>query len=242
MLGDATVTNDTGAYAFGYCDVHPKSNTAGNYNKAYNPYAVTAAELASGTTWNNYLNPTSGSKTGGGDPIDLAWAVYPAKYDTNYKNANDQIVEVAGTTHPNAGEPVSFASSPIRFVRIYTGAAKMNGINGEISTEVCGVYVASGTGSGNASILPQVTFGRTTSSMSSVSVSALTSTPVSFSLGTKCYVNVTCNADYIYVNGVQVTSGTNIEFTVPVGTTKQVQIITQEGTESPFVTMLSISR
>ena len=57
--------------------------------------------------------------TSGGDPIDIAWAVN------------------------SSGAPVKLGS--IKYVRIYTGMAQMNGIFGEISTEVCGVAACTGS-------------------------------------------------------------------------------------------------
>ena len=62
--------------------------------------------------------------TSGGDPIDIAWAV------------------------KSNGTPAKLGS--IKYVRIYTGMAQMNGIFGEISTEVCGVAACTGTGTGAA--------------------------------------------------------------------------------------------
>ena len=86
-------------------------------------------------------------------------------------------------------------------------------------------------------------FGRTESSMAEVSgIANMSATDVSFNKGSTCYVSVTSNAENIYVNGTAVTSGENIAFTVTSGSTKAVQIITQNGTEAPFVTVLNISR
>ena len=213
---NVTVSHSDSALTFGGVTAIQDSNTNGDYAFGYADVTPNGSPANYGAPVNPYT-PDTGNKTGG-DGFDLAWAVNIA-----------------------TGEPVSVSGKTFHYVRVYS-AVLDNATFGETSPDVCGIFTTYGSGSGTPSVLPQVTFGRTTSSMSPVSVSASTSTPVSFSNGTKCYVNVTCSADYIYVNGVQVSSGTNIEFTVPVGTTKQVQIITQKGTESPFVTMLSISR
>lgn len=230
MLKDATATT-TSLYRFGYADVHPKYNTAGYYNKAYNPYAFTTTNLSN---WNTYLaTANNGSPAGGGDPIDISWAVHPAKYD--HTVTTNGKTYTAGATDPKAGQPAGLAN--IRFVRIYTGSAKMNGAFGEISTEVCGVYKANGTGSGAASITPTVKINGTTINTTNMGVSTKT-----LYSGSTATINVTSTADYIYVNGTLVSSGSNYTFNISSGHTYNVQIITQDGTESPYVTLLKITR
>lgn len=205
MLGSATNTQ-TGNYTFGYADVHPNGT---NYGVAANPYAA-------------------GANTNGGDGIDISWAVYPAKYDhTVTKVVGGQTVTyTAGNANPLAGQPVEL--DDIYFVRIYTGAAYMNGVFGEISTEVCGVYVASGTGSGAP-----------TASTNSVYISGPTTVGLNPSGGVQVLAGtytITSNATYIFVNGVPFTSGN----TVLVSAGNPVQIITQTGTESPRVILLYV--
>ena len=55
-------------------------------------------------------------------------------------------------------------------------------------------------------------------------------------------VTVTSAAENIYVNGTKVTSGSEITFSTPSGSTNYVQIITQSGTEAPYITMVKITR
>ena len=104
----------------------------------------------------------------------------------------------------------------------------MNGVFGEISTEVCGVYVASGTGSGAP-----------TASTNSVYISGPTTVGLNPSGGVQVLAGtytITSNATYIFVNGVPFTSGN----TVLVSAGNPVQIITQTGTESPRVILLYV--
>lgn len=181
---------------------------------------------ANGSNYGTAVNPyaTLPTANNGGDGFDISWAV-----DQN-------------------GEPV--ALNAIKYVRAYTTATlnttgdafTVPSIFGETSAEVCGIYTALGTGDGVATTAPAVSFGRTTGTMGVISTSHMGVTPLTFSPGTTCYISVTSAADNIYVNGTAVTSGTNIQFTVPVGTSKRVQIITQDGDEAPYVTVLRITR
>lgn len=82
-----------GAYQFGYCDVHPNGS---NLGEAVNPYTIAA------------------NAGGGGDGIDISWAVN------------------------SSGEPVHLDN--ISYVRVYTGVANFAGVFGETSTELCGAY------------------------------------------------------------------------------------------------------
>lgn len=137
--------------------------------------------------------------TSGGDPIDIAWAVKPN------------------------GTPANLDS--IRYVRIYTGMAQMNGIFGEISTEVCGVAACTGTGAGVATSDLQI-WGSTqipTAHKDSQTVSAGT-------------YYITSSEENVYVNGTKVTASSSYALTVEAG--KTYQIITQSGTESPYLTVI----
>ncbi len=159
---------------------------------------------ANGVAANPYI---ASQNTTGGDGIDISWAV----------NAN--------------GEPVNLSS--IRFVRVYTGAAKMNGIFGEISTEVCGVIKATGTGDGASNDTLTVKDGKTTIS----GITNMGTTTYDGTVGTKTY-KITSGADHIFVNGTEVTSPYNFSVTQTAGSTQYCQIITQSGDRSPFVTLI----
>lgn len=142
--------------------------------------------------------------TSGGDPIDIAWAVNPD------------------------GTPANLDS--IRYVRIYTGMAQMNGIFGEISTEVCGVAACTGSTTETAAT-PTI----------SVDGSTVTTTnggilPLSKKSGDYT-VNVT-GTGYVYINGIATTSAT----ITPTRTGTKVQIIVQNGEAAPYVTYLNLQK
>lgn len=190
LLNNYPGTGKTAEIGFGYCDVH--ANRSLGSTTAYNPYL-------SFTDNSDYNTKTEG--TGGGDPIDIAWAVEPD-----------------GTPAKDLTE--------ISYVRIYTGMAQMNGIFGEISTEVCGVAACDAkTGTGTATSDLQI-WGSTqipTAHKDSQTVSAGT-------------YYITSSEENVYVNGTKVTASSSYALTVEAG--KTYQIITQSGTESPYLTVI----
>lgn len=137
--------------------------------------------------------------TSGGDPIDIAWAVNPD------------------------GAPANLDS--IRYVRIYTGMAQMNGIFGEISTEVCGVAACTGTGAGVATSDLQI--------WGSTQIPTVHKGSQTVSNGTYYIIS---SEENVYVNGAKVTASPSYTLTVEAG--KTYQIITQNGTESPYLTVI----
>lgn len=164
--------------------------------------------LGGSIAYNPYQTFTSSSDydtkvagTSGGDPIDIAWAV---KSD---------------------GTPAGL--SKIQYVRIYTGMAQMNGVFGEISTEVCGVAACTGTGAGKATtdlVVRRGTRPVTTTNNTAVLVTAGNN------------FKITSSEENVYLNGVKVTASAGYSFTVESG--KAYQIITQSGTEAPYITVL----
>lgn len=161
---------------------------------------------------NDYNTKTAG--TSGGDPIDISWAV-----DSN-------------------GQPANLGS--IRYVRVYTGAAKMNDVFGEISTEVCGIAPCTGTTtqaptSGDALTITVVdSNGRdypvptTNGGISLVPVDNLENNIV---------VSVS-GAENVYINGKHASSQATIEY---MGEDEQfIQIIAQSGDSSPYITYLRV--
>lgn len=158
--------------------------------------------------YNPYQTFTSSSEydtkvagTSGGDPIDIAWAV------------------------KSNGTPAKLGS--IKYVRIYTGMAQMNGIFGEISTEVCGVAACTGTGTGAAG--KTLTIKKDLTSYKPESGWSKSLTPGAWTIKS--------SASNVYINGARVDASSGYSLTVESG--KTYQIITQNGTESPIVAVVT---
>lgn len=220
-------TNDTASYLFGYADTHNTGTLGGTVS--YNPYAVASAGFNSDSTYSTWLSSAgcNNSQASGGDPIDISWAVYPAKYDTGTN---------AGNTHPKAGQPVPTDKlESIQFVRIYTGAALNNGIFGELSTEVCGIAPVSGSTS-ETPYTPTITVAgvaKATTNGGILTLSRLNSSPVLITVAQDPNASGT---SYFYINGVATQSAS---FT-PSSSGTIVQIIVQNGEAAPYITWLSL--
>ena len=156
-----------------------------------------------GTAYGTAINPyaSAASAVSGGDGFDISWAV-----DEN-------------------GVPVPLTS--VKYVRVYSAVLFNAGIFGETSAEVCGLYVANGTGSGTTTTAPTLKSGRTTYTLNAQSKTTLAA---------KTYT-LTSSADHVFVNGVEVSAASGYSITLTAG--MKVQIIAQTGTESPFITVLS---
>lgn len=139
--------------------------------------------------------------TSGGDPIDIAWAV------------------------KSNGTPAKLGS--IKYVRIYTGMAQMNGIFGEISTEVCGVAACTGTGTGAAG--KTLTIKKDLTSYKPESGWSKSLTPGAWTIKS--------SASNVYINGTRIDASSGYSLTVESG--KTYQIITQNGTEAPIVSVVT---
>ncbi len=115
----------------------------------------------------------------------------------------------------------------VRYVRCYTGVMQMNGIMGESSSELLGSHKAVTKGTGAAANVPTLKIGR-----QSYPLNAQATTPLAANTYT-----LTSSADYVYVNGKSVSAANGYAITLTAG--DRVQIITQTGTESPFITVLT---
>ena len=156
------------------------------------------------------------SAVGGGDGFDLAWAV-----DAD-------------------GNPVQLSS--VRYVRVYSAVLFSAGVFGETSAEVCGLYVANGTGSGAATQALSVSAGKNATSLSTVTTGNQSTSNVKIGKQTGL-IKIESAAEHIYVNGEAFTSGNTLTLTGLTPTTaKTIQIVTQNGTESPYVTVLKVTR
>ena len=168
-----------------------------------------------GTASGEQVNPYTTGRSAGGDPIDISWAV-----DEN-------------------GKPVSLTA--IRYVRVYTGVQQMNGIMGESSTEITAAYRAETTGTGAASTTLTVKKG--TESVGTLR--NMGQRPVSITANTATTLNIYSGASTVMVNGQSVTCSASepyaYQLTLGANETQLVQIITQNGTESPFITVLKVT-
>ncbi len=169
---------------------------------------VHANGSATSTAYNPY---TATASTTGGDPIDISWAVN------------------------SSGEPVFLDS--IRFIRIYTGARYMNGAFGEMSTEVCGSYRATGTG-GTSGTFATVAVDGNSPTNTTVSSSQRLAT-ISVSAGTHT-INASSSATCFLINGAAVSTPYSTTITTAPNSTYYMQIITQSGDAQPRITVLKI--
>lgn len=168
-----------------------------------------------GTIANNPYEAAPSTQTGG-DGFDLSWAV-----DAN-------------------GNPVQLSS--VRYVRVYSAVLFSAGVFGETSAEVCGLYVANGTGSGAATQALSVSAGKTATTLSTVTTGNQSTSNVKIGKQTGL-IKIESAAEHIYVNGEAFTSGNTLTLTGLTPTTaKTIQIVTQNGTESPYVTVLKVTR
>lgn len=159
-----------------------------------------------GTAYGTAINPyaSAASEVSGGDGFDISWAV-----DEN-------------------GVPVPLTS--VRYVRVYSAVLFNAGIFGETSAEVCGLYVANGTGS--STITNDLIITDTKDK--------------EFSTANMGYKEINAgeyilysSADIVKMNGESATGAggdTGCSFDIAAG--EYIQIITQTGTESPYITVL----
>ena len=156
-----------------------------------------------GSAYGTAINPyaSAASVGNGGDGFDLSWAV-----DEN-------------------GKPVSISSA--KYIRVYSAVLFNAGIFGETSAEVCGLYVANGTGSGVASTSLKVKKGVKTHTLSDTSIVELASG--------NC--TITSAAERVFINGEAISDAAN-GHTLNVVSGQLYQIITQNGTESPIVAVV----
>ena len=150
---------------------------------------------------NPYAVAASSTTEASGDGFDLSWAV-----DDN-------------------GVPVKLEG--VRYVRVYSGVLFSAGVFGETSTEVCGLYVANGTGSGAATTSLKVKKGIKTTPLGDTGI-------VELAAG-NC--TITSSAERVFINGEAI-SGAASGYTLNVVSGQLYQIITQNGTESPIVAVI----
>lgn len=149
---------------------------------------------------------------------------------TSDKDGGDGF-DLAWAVDISTGEPVKVNNA--KYVRIYSAVLYNTGIFGETSPEITGIFRAVGTTGTVATSDAVIYFG-----------DAAVPTPMNNNAKTSVLAGtywLVSEEEYVYVNGIEVSSdaasGDGYEITVTNG--KPVQIITQSGTEAPFITVLS---
>ncbi len=204
-------------YTFGYADVHGN----GTYGTASNPYAA-------------------GQNTSGGDGFDISWAVKPdgtpiALTEVKYV----RVYTSAGLLYDHSNEtgydPDTDDPHVAPFVNPYI---YVHPSFNETSTEVCGVYVASGS-TNETALAPTITVGGNTKNTTNgglTTVKNLGSNPVSVSVSPNSNA---IGTSYMFINGTPVTSNDSVNFT-PTDSGTIVQIIVQNGEAAPYITWLKL--
>lgn len=152
--------------------------------------------------------------TSGGDKIDLAWAVQPARL------AN-------GNVNSNAGHPVSL--SHVSYVRIYSGSGKPTPPFGEISTEVKKFSVVTATsGSGNTVAAPTVTVDGFSESLST----SYPTTTITIPKNQDVPVVATSTGNIVYINSTYGSGSATTTFNLQTGETQIVRVVILDGNNS----------
>lgn len=162
--------------------------------------------------------------TPNGSPSEYGEAVNPYTPYTSDKTGGDGF-DLAWAVDIATGEPVNLSGQKVKYVRVYSAVLDF-GRFGETSPEITGIFTARGTSGSAATTDLTVKKGKntyTTANMSSRSVSTGTYT-------------VKSSEDYVYINGVKVDASSGYSLEVESGVL--YQIITQSGTESPYITVL----
>lgn len=164
--------------------------------------------------------------TPNGSPATYGDAVNPYTPYTSGKTGGDGF-DLAWAVDISTGLPVNVTGKVFKYVRVYS-AVLDNATFGETSTEVCGIFTTAngGTGSGAATTDLVVKKGNKPVATSNMGYQEV---------DTGNY-KVTSSEENVYVNGVKVTADSGYTFTISAG--RMYRIITQNGTESPYVTVL----
>lgn len=198
------------------------SDTTADYAFGYADVTPNGSPSEYGEAVNPYT-PYTSDKTGG-DGFDLAWAV-----------------DIA------TGEPVNLSGQKVKYVRVYSAVLDF-GRFGETSPEITGIFTARGTSS-NTNPTPRAIAklaGTTISTTGTVVSSTQRFITASVPAGTEQTLSINSSADYLYVNGVQIT-GTSASnpYTVSVnlaaGETATYQVITQTGTRQPYIEVIKLT-
>lgn len=151
-----------------------------------------------------------GTTNCGGDGFDLSWAV-------------DQY-----------GNPV--ALTDVTRIRVYSGVLYNTGVFGETSTEICGLYLATGSGTGNTTGTPSVaningtpvTLSTTAAGMQTVTIPKNTPTTVT--------ITGYNSSDTLFLNGKSGTGSVYDSFTLGKNKTQIIRVIAKDNTTGiPYI-------
>ena len=198
------------------------SDTTADYAFGYADVTPNGSPSEYGEAVNPYT-PYTSDKTGG-DGFDLAWAV-----------------DIA------TGEPVNLSGQKVKYVRVYSAVLDF-GRFGETSPEITGIFTARGTSS-NTNPTPRAIAklaGTTISTTGTVVSSTQRFISRTVPAGTEQTLSISSSADYLYVNGVQITgTSTSNPYTISVnlaeGETATYQVITQTGTRQPYIEVIKLT-
>lgn len=200
------------------CDSHVSVNLSGNTLTFTGVTAIadsdTTADYAFG-----YADVTPN-----GSPSEYGEAVNPYTPYTSDKTGGDGF-DLAWAVDIATGEPVNLSGQKVKYVRVYSAVLDF-GRFGETSPEITGIFTARGTNGSAATTDLTVKKARipyATTNMSSRFVPTGTYT-------------IKSSEDYVYINGVKVDASSGYSLEVESGVL--YQIITQSGTESPYITVL----
>lgn len=200
------------------CDSHVSVNLSGNTLTFTGVTAIadsdTTADYAFG-----YADVTPN-----GSPDQYGDAVNPYTPYTSAKTGGDGF-DLAWAVDIVTGEPVNLSGQKVKYVRVYSAVLDL-GRFGETSPEITGIFTARGTSGSAATTDLTVKKGRVTYATTNLGTR---------SVATGTYT-VTSSEDYVYINGVKVDASSGYSLEVESGVL--YQIITQSGTESPYITVL----
>ena len=165
--------------------------------------------------------------TPNGSPSEYGEAVNPYTPYTSDKTGGDGF-DLAWAVDIATGEPVNLSGQKVKYVRVYSAVLDF-GRFGETSPEITGIFTARGT-SGSAATTDLVVLDAATEE-----IEFETENKACKHIAAGSYVMYS-EADYVFVNGVSVDASSGYSLTFGSGDT--VPIITQNGTASPYVTVI----
>ncbi len=161
-----------------------------------------------GTNYGVAVNPyaTAPSASVGGDGFDLSWAV-----DTE-------------------GKPVTLTD--VMFVRVYSAVLFNAGVFGETSTEVCGVYVASGINSDSV-VNPTVTIGNDSFTVADMDQIGRNVYLLEYGIGNGSNIVVSnYSSANVFINGSN-------QYSYSSTSSNPIQIIVQNGDAEPVIIVIT---